>query len=62
MKSNRIKQESQEKESGRNRKKKERSKKVKRKKNQARSQEHKNLAWRGDSCLSRQDSVYMDLA
>jgi hypothetical protein len=34
----------------------------KKKKNQARSQEYKILAWRGNSCLASQDSVYMDLA
>jgi len=32
------------------------------KKNQARIQEHKNLGWREISCLTSQDSVYMDLA
>jgi hypothetical protein len=32
-----------------------------RKKNQARTQEHKNLAWRDNSCLATQDAVYMVL-
>ena len=31
------------------------------KKNQARTEKYKNIAWRGCSCLTSQDSVYMDL-
>jgi hypothetical protein len=35
---------------------------IARKKNQSRIQEHKNLVWRGISCLTRQDCIYKNLA
>jgi hypothetical protein len=54
----RINQELQEKDSGKNSRNQESDRNCKKIKNQSRRQEHKNLAWRGISCLVRQDSVY----